>query len=306
MDSESALVKQRELDSLSQKLNVLSDYGDKLRSILSEQNTAVDTSKMNLRPSVYEDEFTHSFVINSMSTKYEEKLKFNRNTVLPYFIQGSISRGFNPGISHYGLDVATEAYEPISAFADGTVLFADWSSRYGYVIIMEHGDLTIFYKHCGKIFVSYGESVRRGEVVALVGNTGTESQDAHLHFEIWQDGTPKDPSRFVQVNTVVHGNIQTTNHLRIDGKLGGHIESNTNVAISEVGAVLGDIKALNLKVSGKITGNIEIKEKLTVDSHGIIEGDVKTSILVVEEGGKISGRVEMRNISITEGEGKLA
>ncbi|NTV45819.1 MAG: M23 family metallopeptidase [Chlorobiales bacterium] len=115
-------------------------------------------------------------------------------------VRGSISQDFMPEKSHYGIDIATAVNEPIGAIADGTVLFADWTYDYGYTVVIDHGGLISFYKHCNQTFVREGARVRRGEVIALAGNTGHETTGAHLHMEIWKNGVPQNPAEYLDKN----------------------------------------------------------------------------------------------------------
>jgi murein DD-endopeptidase MepM/ murein hydrolase activator NlpD len=117
-------------------------------------------------------------------------------------VNGFITRGFevedlsvNP---HYGLDIAAEKGMPIVSAADGTVLFSGFTLNSGYVLIIKHnfGYLTV-YKHNQRNLVSELEKVVKGQVIALVGDTGEISSGAHVHFEIWSDGEPRDPLIYV-------------------------------------------------------------------------------------------------------------
>jgi murein DD-endopeptidase MepM/ murein hydrolase activator NlpD len=87
---------------------------------------------------------------------------------------------------------------PIKAVLSGTVIFADWTPTTGNVIIIRHNNGFISaYKHAVSLTKEQGETVKTGEVVALAGSTGEESTGVHLHFELWKDGYPIDPSIFI-------------------------------------------------------------------------------------------------------------
>lgn len=88
--------------------------------------------------------------------------------------------------------------EPIKAAADGTVIFAEWSVETGYVVIIEHKfGLISVYKHNASLLTQQGDLVKAGKVIALAGNTGELSSGIHLHFELWIDGNPIDPTEFI-------------------------------------------------------------------------------------------------------------
>lgn len=89
---------------------------------------------------------------------------------------------------HSGTDIAVPEGTPILAAADGTVSTANatdpWGGSYGYHVILDHGGgLQSLYAHCSAICVVPGQTVRQGEVIGYVGNTG-KSTGTHLHFEV--------------------------------------------------------------------------------------------------------------------------
>lgn len=111
---------------------------------------------------------------------------------------GYITQEFDPRQQHFGIDFAGKEGIPIYAAADGSVIFAGWTYDDGYMIMIEHGGgYRTTYKHNQALLKSIGEYVRRGETIALLGNSGKLSYGPHLHFEVWKDGIPKDPREFL-------------------------------------------------------------------------------------------------------------
>ena len=116
-------------------------------------------------------------------------------------VSGTLSQTFDPKIKHYAVDVVAPTGTPVKSIADGTVLFSEWTSQTGFVIIVEHQDgLTSVYKHNGALTKSQGERVRAGEVIASVGNTGELTTGPHLHFELWRKGKPVNPLNYIDFN----------------------------------------------------------------------------------------------------------
>ena len=112
--------------------------------------------------------------------------------------EGYMTRGFEPENNHYGLDIAGKIGTLIIAAADGNIVFSGWTSNDGYVVIISHASgFLSFYKHNQTLLKSAGSFVRRGEPIATLGNSGTTSSGPHLHFEIWKDGIPVDPSVYM-------------------------------------------------------------------------------------------------------------
>jgi murein DD-endopeptidase MepM/ murein hydrolase activator NlpD len=98
---------------------------------------------------------------------------------------------------HKGLDIATPTGSPIVAPADGVVKSSGMKGGYGYCVFIDHGyGFETRYAHCSAILVSEGESVKRGDLIALVGTTGW-SIGPHLHYEVLVNHIHVDPARYV-------------------------------------------------------------------------------------------------------------
>lgn len=94
---------------------------------------------------------------------------------------------------HDGIDLAAPEGTPVKTAAPGEVLFAGDQKGYGLIVIVEHPNhLVTLYAHNRDLRVKTGQTVREGQVVATVGESGATS-GPHLHFEVRQDGRPVDP-----------------------------------------------------------------------------------------------------------------
>jgi murein DD-endopeptidase MepM/ murein hydrolase activator NlpD len=112
--------------------------------------------------------------------------------------EGYITRGFEPEHNHFGLDIAGKTGNLIVTAADGNIVFSGWTYDDGYIVIVSHaGGFMSFYKHNQSLLKSSGSFVRRGEPIATLGNSGTTSSGPHVHFEIWKDGVPVDPTVYM-------------------------------------------------------------------------------------------------------------
>lgn len=99
--------------------------------------------------------------------------------------------------THFGLDVAARESTPVVSTADGIVTFADWDQNLGWLVEIDHGyDMSTRYGHNARLRVDRGQAVRRGQIIALVGNTG-RSTAPHLHYEVWKDDVPVDPRGYL-------------------------------------------------------------------------------------------------------------
>lgn len=111
---------------------------------------------------------------------------------------GIVSSPFDPKTKHFAVDIALEKNSPIMAVAAGMVIFSEWTADTGYVIIVKHEyGLLSAYKHNASLEKSQGDLVSAGEVIARAGNTGELTTGWHLHFELWINGYPVDPSHFI-------------------------------------------------------------------------------------------------------------
>ena len=104
----------------------------------------------------------------------------------------SQARDFHPGI-----DIAASRGTPIFAPADGVVTFSGYRNGYGKTLIIEHGyGIATQYGHTSELLVQEGARVKKGMVIARVGNTG-HSTGPHLHYEIHVDRVPVDPMAYL-------------------------------------------------------------------------------------------------------------
>ncbi|MGH7384722.1 MAG: M23 family metallopeptidase [Candidatus Rokuibacteriota bacterium] len=98
---------------------------------------------------------------------------------------------------HSGIDIGARVGTPIKAPAPGSVVFAGQHPEYGVTLIIDHGnDTRSLYGHLSKLGVAMDELVKRGETVALTGNTG-RSSGPHLHYEIQVKGQPVNPHSYI-------------------------------------------------------------------------------------------------------------
>jgi murein DD-endopeptidase MepM/ murein hydrolase activator NlpD len=101
--------------------------------------------------------------------------------------------GYRWGALHTGIDIAADGGDGIYAARGGRVTFAGWMGGYGLAIVVDHGrGWETLYGHASELFVTSGDVVQVGQCIAAVGNTGN-STGPHLHFEVRNQGIPKNP-----------------------------------------------------------------------------------------------------------------
>ncbi|WP_159016788.1 peptidoglycan DD-metalloendopeptidase family protein [Cognatiluteimonas profundi] len=119
-------------------------------------------------------------------------------------VSGTLLAGFGAtlpdgGTSH-GVLIAAPAGTPVKAVADGRVVFADWMNGYGLIVIVDHGNGNMsLYAHNEALLRDVGATIKRGDAVASVGNSGGGSRPG-LYFELRRNGQPVNPMGWLQKN----------------------------------------------------------------------------------------------------------
>ena len=98
---------------------------------------------------------------------------------------------------HEGIDIAAQTGTPIMAPADGVVIKAGFVTGYGNLLELSHGyGIKTAFAHNSRLNVKAGQRVKRGDVIAYVGDTGS-STGPHLHYEVRMNGLPVNPVRYM-------------------------------------------------------------------------------------------------------------
>ena len=121
---------------------------------------------------------------------------------LSWPLSGSLLAGYGArmpdGRRSSGVLVAAAAGTPVTAVAEGTVVFAEWMTGYGLILIIDHGNGHMsLYAHNDTLLKAPGDRVRRGDAVSTVGTSGGQGRAA-LYFELRRDGKPVDPGAWLQ------------------------------------------------------------------------------------------------------------
>ena len=104
---------------------------------------------------------------------------------------------------HDGIDLSGKRRSEVKATADGKVIERGYNDTYGWYVRIDHGnDYTTMFAHNAKIVARWGTDVKRGDVIALLGNTG-RSTGPHLHYEVRYKGRPINPAKFININKLI-------------------------------------------------------------------------------------------------------
>ncbi len=146
-----------------------------------------------------EEEFRKQYEESERYTLTATDARRNASELIFYRpTRGMMSSDFQPEERHYGVDIAANPNESIRSVLDGTGILAAYTAETGYIIQVQHGqDFVSIYKHCGSLLKREGDSVKGGEAIALVGNTGQKTTGPHLHFELWHKGRAIDPTKYI-------------------------------------------------------------------------------------------------------------
>lgn len=198
------------VDSLQQVLEVNNLYIQKVRDLLTGEISEVlfdkdsvlltvqyDKDSLNFEPSQVDLDFRQEIERADRYSIFDEAIK---DVDIVFFapVVGTVTDGYNLETKHFAIDIAVEIGTPVKSVADGTVIFAEWTADTGNVIIVKHASGFIsIYKHNGALHKQQGDLVKSGEVIASAGNTGEFSTGPHLHFELWNEGYPVDPTNYI-------------------------------------------------------------------------------------------------------------
>lgn len=200
-------------DSLQQVISMNELYYASIKKVLEGDVSAADFNKDSIIEAVKLEANEVDLSPNAEDSLLREKVdkedKYNlfesatsaTNFVLFPPVNGTISENYNAEEKHYAVDIVVAKDTPVKATADGIVIFSEWTASTGYVIIIEHSyGLISIYKHNASLTKEQGDLVKAGEVIATAGNTGELTTGPHLHFELWNDGYPINPTNFIDFN----------------------------------------------------------------------------------------------------------
>ncbi|MFN0159544.1 MAG: M23 family metallopeptidase [Bacteroidota bacterium] len=215
---------QERLELLDEDLALLKDYNSQLRKALGESESKDANGTRKLPPSIMVTKPPQQMTVEvdtmvstmnfealdtATSADYDlegggysgagtgiENFRGSFPLLLP--VEGFVTQAFNPERKHFGIDYAAKSGTAVHAATEGYVVFSGWTYDDGNMLILAHGGgyLTV-YKHNQSLLVAGQTFAHRGDVIALVGETGKTSGGPHLHFEVWKDGVPLDPNEFL-------------------------------------------------------------------------------------------------------------
>ncbi|WP_055444121.1 M23 family metallopeptidase [Lacinutrix himadriensis] len=205
-----ATILNHKTDSLVKVIAVNERYFTSIKKVLHGELSSIDFNRDSIieaaKLDVSEIDLAPIKADSLLRQKVDKEDKYNlfesatskASFVLFPPVNGTITENYNAKEKHYAVDIVVAKNTPIKATADGIVIFAEWTTKTGFVIIVEHSHgLISVYKHNASLNKEQGDLVKAGEVIAMSGNTGELTTGPHLHFELWSDGYPINPTNFI-------------------------------------------------------------------------------------------------------------
>jgi len=197
--------------ALAQQQANLEDVSRERQSLLDELDATLSSSNRKLESleaqraemEILLEELRQS--IANLSLGEQEQAFTELRGRLPWPVKGRILNSFGSSyglgdLDWQGITIAAQQGSAVRAIHHGRVVFSDWFSSSGLLLIIDHGGgYMSLYAHNQELYKEVGEWVRSGETIASVGNTGGQ-QDSSLYFEIRHDGESQNPSTWLTRN----------------------------------------------------------------------------------------------------------
>lgn len=200
------------LDSLERCLYRWELYSENLRRVVTGEKPIQIDSMIRKAAQEYRDrtvDATDGFAADSTLREFvteEEKFELSgknrtfRIEGLHFFkpVSGTLSNRFEIA-QHPYIDITAPEGSTVKSVLDGSVIYTEWNEVNNWSIIIQHQNGIIsVYKHNQKLLKKTSDKVSAGTSIALLGAGADVSRTGtHLHFELWQDGTPLDPAAFI-------------------------------------------------------------------------------------------------------------
>lgn len=208
-----ALANAIKIDSLESVITKWNLYAENLSRVLAGEATVnfdsiVRRSALQYLSSKSEEELLRQDSLLRESVQSAERFGVSAKAIqaLPiegkhFFnpVKGVVSKEFDR-VEHPGIDISTSASSIVSSILEGTVVHSAWNEDQMYVIIIQHKEnLLSSYSFCSKALVRTGDEVNAGTPVAMSGSEVHDGKNGVLHLEMWLDGVPIDPAKYLSL-----------------------------------------------------------------------------------------------------------
>ena len=198
------LALQDKVNEVEEALEVQELYNESLKKIIlgeDKSNILTDSNGELIKLPGINDALTDPSSLLNVDLDNTKMTKVLGSLFFVPPVTGTISAGFLDVKSHYGVDILAAKNTPIKSIMSGVVVFSDWTMEAGNTMVIQHeNNIVSVYKHNSDLLKKSGDLVQSGEAIAIIGNTGTLSDGPHLHLELWYDGLPVDPEKYINFN----------------------------------------------------------------------------------------------------------
>lgn len=214
--SQQLIVNQIKLDSIEHKLQLKDQYLNNLKTILSggnpqnymnNNNITEGKLSVSINDLDYEKSKEDSVLRSQIEAedKYTLKISSNKSKTISINninfytpLKGMITAKYDTKTKHLAVDIVSKEKSPILATLEGNVVFIGYTKETGNIIYLQHkNNLLSVYKHVKNVSVKQGNFVKKGQAIAVIGNTGEITSGPHLHFELWNNGTAVNPEDYI-------------------------------------------------------------------------------------------------------------
>ncbi len=193
------------IDSMERVIDEMMLYTENV-SLIMDGKTPVVRAKSTTNTNISKDLILPNSTDSILRQQMESNGRYNLRaanailggTPLVAPVDGVISRRFDLSENRFGVEITTTSEQRIMATQDGVVMLLLWSPEIGHTIQLLHGnDLISIYQNIPLTTIARGDVVKAGEVIGYNGNNESINISRKINFELWQDGAPIDPERYI-------------------------------------------------------------------------------------------------------------
>ena len=163
---------------VSHRINYLADFESNISELISSQTDSESDSIVVKK--IRDIIINHGPIISMISP-----------------VNGYVTQGIDTTSNHDGIDIVSQKGDIIKAANFGIVVFSGLNGDLGNTLIISHPyNYFTIYGHCDTIFVKERQKINKGDIIALLGDSG-EASAPHLHFEIWKNDEIIDPRKII-------------------------------------------------------------------------------------------------------------
>lgn len=182
------------IENLEKSLDAQKVYTNGFKKFLNPSGVSIKTTGDSLEN------------ISKFSSKQANNNTISNTLSLEHFyfcspLKGEVSSEFDIDVNHFGVDIVAPEKTPILNILDGVIINSDWSDKTGNTISVQHkSNLVSIFKHNSVLLKKTGDHVKKGEAIAIIGNTGELTSGPHVHFELWNNGKATNPTDYISFN----------------------------------------------------------------------------------------------------------